>query len=216
MHTNFARVISVTLFMGIAAFGCNTASAQGWFKKATGVKTPDPIRKIAPDGLSNRRGPESGSKLAVEPDVRTYNGNPGKGRNGSGTSGSSTVRTNENRRPPQSNRPVERQNSNGDILFDDRVQTKKMPNSRPSGSKPAVPQSGLTQQQQEQALIANSIGQLIQGISQAAEQNRQQQNSQSAPWGQQNNQEQQQWSNASPQQNQQSVRPRNQQRFGRP
>ena len=47
--------IATTLVMGIAVSG--SVSAQGWLQRATGgrVSTPEPIRKIAPNGISMSR-----------------------------------------------------------------------------------------------------------------------------------------------------------------
>lgn len=192
-----ARIFSISirsaLLLGIAAFGCESAAAQGWLQKSTGIKTPDPIRKIAPKGLSIGKGQESTSGLTVlTPASIDSKGNVWSGSGRSDNSQSIVAKAvikhdSSGRaywtatgsyshlqpvRAPQYDRAQAKPKPQGNIEFDNQVQSRKIPNSKPSGSNPIKPQNGLTQQQQEQALIINSIGQLLEGISQAAEQNR--------------------------------------------
>lgn len=47
---------ALTLFAVTAPFICNAVQAQGgWFQRATGRRTPEPIRVIAPRGISTGR-----------------------------------------------------------------------------------------------------------------------------------------------------------------
>src|SRR5690606_8618303 len=49
----------------IAALTRLGGASRGWFSDATGFQTPDPIRKIAPNGISIGRREPSGSSIAV-------------------------------------------------------------------------------------------------------------------------------------------------------
>ena len=58
---------TVLLAAAVAALFCQTATVEaGWFKDLTGVSTPEPIRRIAPNGLSFRPKESGGYKLPME------------------------------------------------------------------------------------------------------------------------------------------------------
>jgi hypothetical protein len=180
---------SIMVVVAFSAFWSGSSHAQGWLQKATGVKTPDPIRKIAPNGLSIGKGQESTSgtmeyippRIDSNGDVWSGTGNSnhsqtkiGKARPVLDSNGRAYWRY-ENLTPvraPKYDRLASNKNTQGSIEFDNQVQKKKLPTKKPAVSQNGPPQGGLTKQQQEQAALANAIGQLLQGISESSQQNR--------------------------------------------
>ncbi len=46
------RLLSTTLIALVSMTALAQSAQAGWFEKATGIRTPEPIRKIAPNGIS--------------------------------------------------------------------------------------------------------------------------------------------------------------------
>ena len=72
----FFNVLSLTILIFLVS-DAPQVRAQGWFQKATGLKTPDPIRKIAPNGISiSPKASQNHSTLSViSPPYIDVNGN---------------------------------------------------------------------------------------------------------------------------------------------
>lgn len=68
------KLIRLTALLGILAVAVNKVEAGGWFEKATGIRTPEPIRKIAPNGI-RFPGPPQSSRSHVTPDS-VFNSRP--------------------------------------------------------------------------------------------------------------------------------------------
>jgi hypothetical protein len=221
MHIRiFTTTLAFTFLMSLSAWRCQPASAEGLFQRTTGIRTPEPIRKIAPNGLKVFKGEQSTSSLmVVSPPRIDSSGRVWSGTGNTGQSaqvvGTASIKRNTKGeaywtsnyrdiygtaqpvRAPQYDRAASKpellgREASGNIELSNRVTTRKMPTPPSQGSQNFPNQNGLTQKQQEQALIFNSIGQLVQGISQAAEQNRRQ-NLQQGNLGQPTGGGQQQW-----------------------
>lgn len=209
-------VVLFSLLAGCVVLSCQPASAQGWLQKSTGIRTPEPIRKIAPNGISKRRVEESTSHLQVyTPGHIDSNGNVWSGTSNSGGTnvivGKATIVPTPSGqaywtygnyprvRAPQYDRRTSKpellgREAPGNIELDNRVTRRKTPNSQSQGSQNIPNQNGMSQKQKDQVLLLNSIGQLVQGISDAAQQNQNQnQNQQQRQWGQPSMGGQQQW-----------------------
>ena len=66
MSVTTKNVSALSLGLVVFALSQGTASA-GWFENATGVRTPEPIRKIAPNGISIRVPREQTSTFGIDP-----------------------------------------------------------------------------------------------------------------------------------------------------
>jgi hypothetical protein len=142
---SLSRVFALVL--ALTPICTKPCSAQGWFQKATGVRTPEPIRQIAPNGIEFR--PKQSYSYFNDPIVTQQPERLGKPKPGIPT---------------------------GKIEFDNTVQKKKWPGSNTKqGPMPGqgFPNTFQTYPSKE-AQIINSVGQLIQGIGQVAQQSQQQ------------------------------------------